>query len=331
MKTKKLPEHADAGALADSLAVIDLRLLADLCETRSLASTAARLAVNVSSASRTLTRLRKLFGNDLFLRCGTQMVPTKFMLSLRERLQVVLHGLDNLTAVPLDFHPSEAQTVITIAAIDNAVAALFAPWLGRLRREAPGIEYVVKPVGADTLDDLRSGRIDLVIGQDLWAAADPKFHRLTLLTDRHVALVRAGHPLAAVLAKKAVLKEAGGAVLGLSDLRPCDVVVPTIYRPSGVNQPLRLTLALESPHALEVPYFLAGIAAVAHSDAYMLVPKRLAAVASAMGGYAALPLDFDGGSQWAPSLLWHDLTDLDPLHQWFRSKLVAFNREAITG
>lgn len=323
MKPRKPPESGDNGSLIDTLAVIDLRLLADLCETHALGSTAARLSVNVSSASRTLTRLRKLFGDSLFLRCGTQMVPTKFMLSLRDRLQVVLHGLDTLTAMPLDFHPSEAQALITIAAIDNGVASLLAPWIGKLRREAPGINYVVKPVTAETLDDLRAGRIDLVIGQDLWAASDPKFHRLKLLSDRHVALVRAGHTL------EALLQQNGKNALDLADLRDYDAIVPAIYRPSGVNHPLRLTLALESSHALEVPYFLAGIVAVAHSDAYMIVPSRLASVVNPNGAFSALPLGFDEGFQWAPSLLWHDLTDRDPLHQWFRSKLISFNREAV--
>ena len=316
----------DAKALADSLSVIELRLLAELCETKSLAVSAARLGVNVSSASRTLTRLRKLFDDQLFLRCGSQMVATKFMQTLRVRLEAVLHGVDSLMATPLDFHPSEAAAVITIAAIDNAFAVLIAPWLGALRKEAPGIEYVVKPIGSETLEDLRSGQIDLVIGQDLWAASDPKFHRLVLLRDPHVILVREKHAFLEKWRDAYQDSPSPDGALLLKHLQDYDAIVPTIYRPSGVNQPLRLTLALNSDRMLQIPYFLAGIAALSESDAFMIMPSRLAAQAKRYGRFEVIPLAIDSSFDWQPGLLWHQLTDQDPLHQWFRSKLISYNR-----
>ena len=60
----------------DALTVSDLIFFVSLFESRSLSNTAAEGGLSLSTASRTLRKLRETFGDPLFLRSSPDFVPT---------------------------------------------------------------------------------------------------------------------------------------------------------------------------------------------------------------------------------------------------------------
>ena len=73
-----------------------LLLLKALVETQNLVRAAQSLDMPAATASRTLARLRDLFGDTLFTRCAGGLTPTARALELAAKAQAVLSDMDKL-------------------------------------------------------------------------------------------------------------------------------------------------------------------------------------------------------------------------------------------
>lgn len=73
-----------------------LLLLKALVETQNLVHAAQSLDMPAATASRTLARLRDLFGDTLFTRCAGGLTPTARALELAAKAQAVLSDMEKL-------------------------------------------------------------------------------------------------------------------------------------------------------------------------------------------------------------------------------------------
>ncbi|EOM74523.1 LysR family transcriptional regulator [Rhodococcus rhodnii] len=119
---------------------VDLNLLvvfAVLFEEGSVTRTAARLHMSQAAVSASLARLRKLFGDQLFVRAPGGVAPTAKAKNLES---VVRSGLDRVHAAVVGertFDPARDAAVFRLAMSDDLEALLLPPLIGHLTRTSP--------------------------------------------------------------------------------------------------------------------------------------------------------------------------------------------------
>ncbi|MCC7267287.1 MAG: LysR family transcriptional regulator [Caulobacteraceae bacterium] len=244
-----------------------------LLECRSVSLTARRLGLTPSAVSHALARLRLAFGDPLFERAQGGMTPTPYAIEVGRRAGPAMENLRSAIE-PLDFDPqaSERQFVLTGGSYS---AAVFLPrLLARLRDVAPGVRIRFLPVGADFVEAVQRGLVDIAFGAEPPRPA--KVEWLPLLKDEMVWAARRGHPYVRAPLTMTMLLRAQHVVL--EDLRP---VVSDEYEEARrlLDEARELrgsqALDLESGRvAARVSDLSHALAAVLGSDAVTLTLRR---------------------------------------------------------
>ena len=172
----------------------DLALLLLLAEKRSLTRSAMTLAWSTPKASHRLNHARALIGDELFVRSGNSLVPTKRMEALVPTMRRALEALEGIFAEER-FSPLEIDRTIIFEMVDNAAAVLLAPALPALAERAPKLKIRIRPAAGLTLENLWDGTKNLAFGFDIDRELPGDIQSATLFKSRHVAVMRRGHPL----------------------------------------------------------------------------------------------------------------------------------------
>ena len=179
----------------DRLSRIDLNLLLAfqvLLEEKNTTRAAERLFITQSAMSRTLSRLRQAFDDELFFRHGHGLKTTPKAEALTQLVDEVLakaHGI----FCPEPFNPAAAMGEINLA-IPEPIAIFVVPSLvKRLKTLAPKLILNSHNVHEDYCEQLQNGSIDFLVYQH------EKREELTselIGSHRLTCLMRKGHPLA---------------------------------------------------------------------------------------------------------------------------------------
>jgi DNA-binding transcriptional LysR family regulator len=154
-----------AGAASVSFKTLELNLLKvfdAVMEERSVLRASQRVAISQSAVSHSLARLREMLEDDLFIRTASGMQPTSRALTMAPLVREALRSLEAAVELP-KFEPANSTKQFTLAANDFTTMVLASPLLAILRREAPSIDLVIKPVT----------RIDLAEQIDFGASMSP--------------------------------------------------------------------------------------------------------------------------------------------------------------
>ncbi|TKB50756.1 LysR family transcriptional regulator [Ferrimonas aestuarii] len=181
-----------------------LRTLLTLIEEQSVSRTAERLFLSQSAVSKQLTKLRQQFNDPLFKRHPKGLKPTPRARILEPKLRHWL-ALSEEIIEPQGFDPSTSQRQFRIALNETSFVTLLPKFLAPLMKAAPGIKLKTLDWEAVTMAGLCKGRADLALfARDVderapWAhqiAAIPKnLCYQPLVEERHICLVRQGHPV----------------------------------------------------------------------------------------------------------------------------------------
>ncbi len=258
----------------------------------SVTGAARRMRLSPSAMSHALARLRAAVGDPLFVRAGARLVPTPRALAMRERVVRVAGEIDHLLRPDEPLAIETLERTFVVRASDAVIVTLGRALEGLVRREAPrvALHFVPSAEGVE---------IDLDIGVQHGRGPDERIQRL--YQDEMIPVVRRDHPWAS----RRISRERLGAMDQV-------VVLTKAARPSeigrGKNQP---------PPSRVVPSFLAAASLVRESDAYTLLPARLAAVV--LEAFALRRLSMTG----APAKItiaqsWSPRFDNDAGHTWFR-------------
>ncbi|MBC2666923.1 LysR family transcriptional regulator [Novosphingobium flavum] len=272
---------------------------------------AERLGLTQPAVSGLLARLRDAFGDPLFVRGQRGMLPTERALQLAGPVRQVLEAAEALLQRPA-FVPAEADMTLTLAATDYALQAVVAPFLVRLRVEAPGIR--VAALAADSLAlQARFDTGDLDLALTTPQTALPALHARTLFEEDYVVALREDHPDAAAplgldrycALDHALVSLAGGGFAGVADAAL-----------AGLGRSRRVVLSVSS--------FLVLAGILRSTDLIATVPRRLL---RDMPGLAIrpLPLPVPGFTKIA---VWHERTHRDEGHRWLRGLLFETARAA---
>jgi len=290
---------------------IDLNLLVLLdvvLEEQHITRAASRLALTQSAVSNALARLRELFGDQLLVRTPEGMRLTPYAQQLRERVRAFITSAREVFDTPAEFDPSQARQVVRIGMRDFAGLVLLPELTALLARRAPRLEVVVLAIvgGDECQAELEAGRLDLAI--TVFPRLAAHLHRLPLLEDRVVCLMRASHPAA------------GGRMTSAKLARYPGVLISGRGQPAAVSEQVLAARGLPRHVLVSVPHYLVVPAMLRKGDAIALVPERLALQ---MGtGLVTRPAPVE-----LPPLIlemaWHPRLQEDPLHAWLREQVAA--------
>jgi DNA-binding transcriptional LysR family regulator len=287
---------------------IDLNLLVTLdmlLAEESVTVAARRLGLSQSAVSRSLTRLRELFGDELFVRTGQGMRPTRRALELVAPLRRALAELGGLLEPHQPFDPKTAERVFQIAALDYSQLTLIGPWTARLAERAPGIDVVVRQLSVYSKRDLEAGALDLYVAPRTRTAAGVIW--TALHEDDYTCVVWSEHATRRLTLARYVQLE--------------HVLVAPGERPGGIvdqalaERGLARRVSVRVPTFLSVPYLLLGTQRIA------TLPRR---IAERFVEHHALRM-LDVPVELPPVALhlgWHELHRSDPGHAWLREQLL---------
>jgi DNA-binding transcriptional LysR family regulator len=309
----------------EQLAAVDLNLIVAfdaLARECNVTRAAQRVGVTQSAMSHALRRLRDLFGDPLLVRGQSGMALTPRAESLVVPLRSGLVTLGRALTQPGRFEPASARRAFCLAAPDLFDVLAIPPLLARIRRDAPGVDIAVVPMGERRLADrLETGEVDVAVVPQVedepGASNAPGLVRRRALYDRFICFVRAHHP---AIAKKGRQKLVLSTYARLSHV----LVSPSGEGPGLVDRALR-ERGLTRRIALRIPHFFSALAIVAKSDLVLTAPSALAQLSSERSVVALpAPLRLPRHSL---DLLWHERFSNDPGHRWLRDLVAEISRE----
>lgn len=299
---------------------LDLNLLVvfnQLLVDRRVSKAADALGVSQPAVSNSLAKLRKLLGDELFLRTPQGMEPTPYADQLAESVSYALSMIHSGLNQRTSFEPSTAKRSFTIGMTDIGEIYFLPTLIERLRREAPGVALsTVRNAAVNVRDELEAGKVDLAIG--LLPHLKAGFFQRRLFVQRYVCLMRRGHRLDK---RKLSLAEFSAAEhLVVVSAGSGHGKVDELLQRSGVERSVRLNV----PHYVGVGHILQG------SDLIATVPERLADRLLDPFGLVKLahPAKLP---EIAINVFWHAKYHRSPANRWLRTVLFELFSDAGPG
>jgi DNA-binding transcriptional LysR family regulator len=281
-----------------------LVLLDVLIEHRNVTRAAETAGLSQPAMSRALGRLRAMLDDPILARGAGGLAPTPKALALRPRLRALLTDVRDLVA-GAPFEPGALKGLATIAATDHQTIMLLPRLMGRLSREAPGLDIAVVSFLHATVAALREGTVDLAFGV-AEQLPGPNLRFEPLYVDRFVTLLRAGHPSAA-----------SGAWTAERFAALDHILVTVLGGGRGVLDDVLDRMGLERRIALQLPHFYAAMCVAARTDLVVTLPASIAGRYAAEHGLVARDPPFERPPFTVVSI-WSEVLDADPANRWLR-------------
>lgn len=290
-----------------------LRVFDALMRQRKVVAAAAELGLSAPAVSNALARLRRATGDELFTRTPAGMLPTAHAAAIAPAVSDALAALQAAVARPAAFVPASGERSFRLAMTDIGEIIFLPALVRRLREAAPGVSLsTVRNTAIDLRAEMAQGSVDLAVG---WLPRlGAGFHQRRLFTQRYVALMAAGHPLAQGRLTAARFVAARHAVV-VSEGTGHEQVQRELRR-HGVAEPVALRL----PHFVAVPWI------VAESDLVVTVPEKLARKAAGPFGLVVreLPLALP---RFEVNVFWHRRAHREAGNRWLRERLAELFAE----
>jgi DNA-binding transcriptional LysR family regulator len=293
-----------------NLEEMDLNLLLvfkHLLAERSVTRVAEVMDLSQPAVSNALARLRRLLGDELFLRTPSGMEPTPFAEQLAESVTYGLGMIHSALNQRDTFDPASSKRSFVIGMTDIGEIYFLPRLMERLRRDAPGVTVsTVRNTTVNLRDEMEAGKVDMAIG--LLPQLKTGFFQRRLFKQRYVCLMRQDHKL---VKKKISVAEFSAAehLLVISE-GTGHGKVDEILKRSGIERRITLT----------VPHFVAVGHILQTTDLVATVPERLADRMVQPFGLAIVPHPAKLPDV-AINVFWHGKYHRSPANQWLRSLL----------
>lgn len=290
-----------------------------LLAEKSVTRAANRLGMSQPGMSNALARLRELTRDPLLVRTGKGMELTPRAVELAELVKTGLAVLEDIFSDPRPFEPARAEGTLTLA-MSDAMTVLLGPRLvGRFDLEAPQLRVAIQRMDHTSLfAQMAEGRIDLAVGYT--TSVPEQMYASDLLIQSLSAIRSARHPriqhdrltLDAFMRERHVLTTAPNVALSWAE--------------SSVAEALK-SRGLVRAVGARVSSILLAPEIVAHSSLLCTMPTWLARRSESALALRlhALPVDI---APFKTTMVWHERTHRQPLHQWVRSAMRQLVQEA---
>jgi DNA-binding transcriptional LysR family regulator len=252
-----------------------LLVFRELLRTRRASTVADRLGLSPSAISHSLTRLRDLFDDPLFIRRPHGFEPTRRAEELGPQVEALIELTGRTLSRDAGFDPARSKRLFRFGAPEFVTALIGAELINRLKTAAPEVTFGVSFAGEeDAFRALRKGEIEFAIGR--FGAARPGFTVEPLFEDHYCVAARRDHPQL-----KGAIDEARWQGIG------------HIYAWSAAEVGGDVGEAhLRIKHLASVPQWLTALAMAAATDGLVTCPRRLAERHAERLGLQVLDLPF---------------------------------------
>lgn len=307
------------GGYAGEIDLHHLRVLDVLLREHSLTRAARLLNVTQPALSKTLARLRRYFGDPLFVRVSLRMEPTPKALALAPSISAIIEQMRTLRSEHTPFDPKTTSRTFNFCVVDAGLIKLLPPLVRLLEAEAPHVRLRAMQLDAQHLDSwLESGTVDFAMGS--FPGLIKGVRRQRLWTERYVSVARRGHPrlgkaptAAAFAAEKHVLVSTAGT--GHAN-QLAERAVEAAVEPDNI--------------ICRVPLFTAAAVVARHSDAIATLPASVATALADDLGLAILdpPIKLPRIEIYQ---YWHERFHRDPGNAWIRGVFARLFRGSSLG
>jgi DNA-binding transcriptional LysR family regulator len=289
---------------------LNLFLVFDTIYTeRNLTQAAKSLAITQPAVSNALSRLRRMFNDELFVRTSKGMLPTPIADGIAQNISAALGMLNASVLEREEFSPASAQRTYHFSMTDLAEALILPRLFPYFEQQAPHLalqSYYTKR--HELIRHLSRGELDFAI--DVPLIEDTQVSHQSLIRDDYVCAMRPDHPLASepltldsYLAMRHIHVSSRRKGLGQVDM--------SLLKVQG-----------ERRIKLRVQHYRVAAEVVSGTDLVLTVPRFLASQYS----LSLRPLPFE-----VPPLdlhlYWHRQSDSDPSHRWLRESLLTLFRQ----
>ncbi|UWS78637.1 LysR family transcriptional regulator [Phaeobacter sp. G2] len=268
----------------------------------SFSRAAETLGVTQSTISYTMSRLREVFSDPLFVRQGAGMVPTDRCNEIVAQAGELIDRFETLTA-QRQFDPAEASVEIGLSCNFYERVTILPHVTRILRREAPGIKLKVISSSAQGKQQLLRSESDLLIGPI--RIEDSGYYRRSLLREEYTCVMDPSNPLAQTPLTIERFVKAPQVVVnygGSFRSRFLVVMEASGHVPNTV---------MEVPSPANLPDILV------QTDMIATVPSRIAQ----MFGDAVVSVPCPFPAELSIDLYWTARTHVSAPHMWLRSKI----------
>jgi len=271
-------------------------------EETSVSRAADRLGVSQSAVSHTLEKLRKVFGDPLFVRVGRGIEPTARAIALCAPAEAVLDGMRSLT-YQRDFDPLVEAMEFTIAANDFPTQLIFPKLLKDLNEEGIDLRVRFIPSGIPSASTLRASRYRLLITP--MPPDDPDLVKESLVSSRMAVFFDPKIRTAPETWEQYVSSE--HVDVKFSDTEASIMALPSVDL--SVFNPPRITV----PNFGSLAHMIIGTDRI---STQLDVMKR-----GLLGDLDVAPLPIETNLV-DLFLVWHRREHDDPAHDWFRQRII---------
>lgn len=266
------------------------------------------IGITQPAVSNSLSRLRNLFDDPLFVRTAEGMVPTPVAQNIVGPVRQALGLIRSSVQESEHFDPAASDKRFRVSMTDLTQSIVLPYLFGRIKREAPTISVDCYQIRRRDLNiELASGNLDLAV--DIPLTPDPQIRQAPLFSHPHVCIIRNEHTIIGkemstddylALGHIHISSRRGG--LGHVDL-------------ALGKMGKRRTIALRTQHYLATPEL------VSRTDLALTIPRVFAdfLVAQYPVRYVELPFTVPNLES---HLYWHETTDQDQANRWMRELIL---------
>lgn len=284
-----------------------VRVFVAIYETQSVTAAAERLDVTQPTISYGLSKLRKAYGDRLFLRSGSGVAPTNLAEQLYSVFRDALAAVENTLEERAVFFPASSKRRFRLAMSDIGVLIFVPLLLRRFQEVAPHIEIDVVSISETTAEDLAAGRLDVAIGNI------PQLNSQTrsahLFKEHYVCLMSASHPSI-------------GSEMSLSQfLTARHVMVSSPRSGHALVEEGLAQLGIHRNIVAKVPHFTVLPELLSQSDLLVILPSRVANLYVVQGALKAMRLPVEL-PEFHVQVHWHRRQDTSIAHKWLVDETV---------
>lgn len=289
---------------------VDLNLLVvfnELIIERRVSKVAEKLGLSQPAISNILNRLRKLLGDELFVRTSRGMEPTPYALQLAEPIAYSLQTIHATLNESTIFEPATSSRQFKIGLSDIGEVNFLPRLIERLDQVAPHVSITtLRTQKEDIAEAMETGHLDMSIGA--LSGLQQKFFQRSLFKQSYVCMFRKGHAL-----------DKGS--LSLEDFCAAEhlVIAPPSSAHAQINESIerrgiKRNIRLSLPHWTAVGHILGS----GNSNLIATVPESYASRCVEPFGltYVPHPIKLP---EVAVSLFWHAKFHRESGNKWLRN------------
>lgn len=271
------------------------------------------IGITQPAVSNSLSRLRNMFDDPLFVRTADGMVPTPVAQNIIGSVRQALGLMRASVQESESFDPKSSDKHFRVSMTDLSQSILLPYLFKRLKTDAPSVAIDCYHVRRRDMNiELASGNLDLAL--DIPLTPDPRIKQAPLFSHPQVCLVRKDHPTI-------------GEELDIdSYLKLRHIQISS--RRGGLGQ---VDLALgkmgkRRQIALRTQHYLAVSELVTRTDLALTVPQIFAdyLVSQLPVRYLQLPFSVPNLES---HLYWHESTDQDQANRWLREVILELHEK----